>query len=248
MSQLLDFLGSSTFYLIPFVVGSLFTGPFRHQSRALTFSLGAILIYGLFFVANLISSPGIFLSLMRGVLFLAFAAWLVKALYSFSKQKIYFLETIRTKVRELMPFALLFVITGFLHFFIWKSLTPYPLALNWDIYEHITNAHLIAGGQFAFSPSQISDTFTFDGYSTLFHTLLSLPELLLKSHLIGLYWWLEYWHYLLSSIVVYVATVNFLGNKKVAFLSALISSLVFESSIVYSIQHFSLSLKLLPLW
>jgi hypothetical protein len=62
--------------------------------------------------------------------------------------------------------------------------------------------------------------------------LLSLPKIVLQRELIGIYWWVEYWHYFLTSILGFFLFKKFLKNGALFF--AILFSLVFESLVVYS--------------
>ena len=53
-------------------------------------------------------------------------------------------------------------------YLIWRMYSPYPSPLNWDIWEHQTAIHAILNGNISLLPSQLSDTFGFNGYTTLF--------------------------------------------------------------------------------
>lgn len=111
---------------------------------------------------------------------------------------------------------------------------PYPMQLNWDMYEHITLANEISLGRLSFLTSQISDTFTFNSYSPIFGVLLSLPKIIFQKSLIGIYWWLEYWHYILTALATFLLAKKVFNNNLLSFMAAIISSLTFESLMVYT--------------
>ncbi len=240
MNFILDLIASTSFYLVPLFVGSLAMAKFpRVRSLSTIFASGAVLTYlfiGLMlYFANIFDLRENALSLIQYISFaLPAIGLIVLALSTRRHNLINLLVTYRSSKNDIYAYSGLLLFTAFIYFFIWKSFTPYPYSLNWDAYEHITAANNIASGDFSFLPSHISDTFTFDGYTSLFQTLLSLPKILFKTNLVGVYWWIEYWHYLITTLVVYSVTKFFFKDRWIAFISGLISSLIFESSIVYS--------------
>lgn len=50
----------------------------------------------------------------------------------------------------------------------------------------------------------------------------------------GVYWWIEYWHYLLTILATYFLTQKIFRKKELSLFSAVASGLIYESSIVYS--------------
>lgn len=129
---------------------------------------------------------------------------------------------------------LLVVISLAVYFLIWRSLTPFPLTLNWDIYEHITLANKISEGHLSFLPSKISDTFTFNGYSTLFQIFLSVPKILFHADLIKVYYYLEYGYFLLTIIATYLLAQSIFGSKFTGFIAGLFSIFIFENFMAYT--------------
>lgn len=68
----------------------------------------------------------------------------------------------------------------------------------------------------------------------MFHVLLSFAPLLFKTNLIGVYWWIEFWHFLLVILATYFLTKKFFQKDSLSFFSAILSGLIFESSVIYS--------------
>ncbi|OGH23841.1 MAG: hypothetical protein A3J69_02205 [Candidatus Levybacteria bacterium RIFCSPHIGHO2_02_FULL_42_12] len=220
-----DFFASILFYALPILTGRIFV-----RNLFYAWVVGSLLWF--FFVGVLSFLHGVFpvISFSATIRIVAFLVFLVNIVHF-----IYSLRQVR-KVRfspELKPFLLLSVFSAVTYFLIWKGNTPFPLQLNWDIYEHMTLAHLIADGKFSLLPSQISDTFTFNGYTPFFHTILAIPRILFARNLLGIFWWLEYWHYALTILLAYRFARNIV-SPLIASLAAVLCGLVFESSVVYA--------------
>ncbi|MCL4415436.1 MAG: hypothetical protein M1365_01850 [Actinobacteria bacterium] len=140
----------------------------------------------------------------------------------------------RINKKAILIFFPLIAFVTLIYFLIWLRNTPYPLQLSWDTYEHITLANTISRGKLSLLTSQISDTFTFNSYSPLFQILLSLPKIIFQRNLLGVYWWLQYWHYLLTIVASFFLAKKIFNSNFFGFVSAVVASLVFESIMVYS--------------
>lgn len=227
--MVIDFFASLSFYFIPYLTGRFFTKNFFYA-----YMLGALIWFILFFSINSLISflPSLNFSytvkLIAVVVSFISLANIIRGLLVGRK------EIIKISLKEIGIYFLLIIISVFLYFFVWKSYTPYPLHLNWDIYEHITLSNKILEGHLSLLPSEISDTFTFDGYSPMFQILLSIPKAVFNTNLLGIYWWLEYWHYLLTIIASFFLAKRVLQNKWLAFTCVVVAAFVFESTMVYS--------------
>lgn len=235
--MLIDFFASLTFYLIPYLTGRLIV-----KSIIQSWIIGCLVWFGIYFLAFqlLKASPFNyqFSQFIQVLVFLICTCSTTRLFLSFIKSKSY--RFLKLDKVNLINFSILFLFPTLIYFFVWKIHTPYPLQLNWDVYEHITLANKIIQGNLSILPSQISDTFTFDGYTPMFHILLSLPKIIFNRQLLGIYWWLEYWHFLTVILASYFLGKTFFDNIWIARISALLSCLVFESSIVFT------SLMLIP--
>lgn len=224
--MLIDALASTIFFLLPAAIGSIFT------ARIYLSYFYGVVIYYIFFLAgfyllNNFGLTGIFVAYVKTFILLTLIIFLIVCV----KRAVF--KKITWKREEFFLISILIIFSAANFFLIWKAQTPYPLTLNWDSYEHITLANTIAGGKFAFLPHFVSDTFTFDGYSTLFQTLLALPKMLFNLNLVGIYWWIEYWFYLAVILTFFWVVKKITGNLEISFFGALLSSLIFQSSIVY---------------
>jgi len=221
--MIIDFFASLSFYLIPYLIGRFFT-----KNIVLSWFTGALSLFIAFFG---LSQIAIFFKLDFSLLVFVIVVGLslislVRLISDIVKSK-----TFLKPGREI---TIMLIFSSLVYFLIWKRNTPYPLALNWDIYEHLTLANLIAQGNLSFLTTKISDTFTINSYPPMFQILLSIPKIIFQRNLLGVYWWLEYWHYLLTVIASFWLAKSVFKNKLMALLSALVSALVFESAVAYA--------------
>ncbi|MFZ2024710.1 MAG: hypothetical protein WAV51_00280 [Microgenomates group bacterium] len=119
-------------------------------------------------------------------------------------------------------------------FIAWKQHSPYPSPLNWDIWEHQTVINAILSGHHALFPSQLSDTFGFTGYTTLFHYILMIPQYLFHPNVLGFWWASELYMTFLTSLAAYGLVRTISKNTTTALIAGVVSALYFESSIVFT--------------
>lgn len=124
--------------------------------------------------------------------------------------------------------------------FIWHQDNPFPYPLNWDIYEHQTLINQILKGNFSLIPSHLTDTFTVDGYTTLFHSILALLQFVFKVQPLQFWWIVELLFFVLTVLVSVWLAWEVFENHWIAFFSGVLASFIFESYIAYT------SLFLLP--
>lgn len=132
---------------------------------------------------------------------------------------------------------------------IWQWNSPYPF--NWDMYEHQTLINTMLAGNFHILPSYISDTFGFNGYTTLFHTLIALSQWLLKPSIMFFWHSVSVLHLVFLSFISYRLTCRITKNTDVALIATL-SCIFFFDSIVsltgffpYSADLYCVSFSLL---
>jgi hypothetical protein len=117
---------------------------------------------------------------------------------------------------------------------LWRWISPYPYSLNWDIWEHQTVIHAILSGKFSLVPSQLSDTFGFNGYTTLFHLLLAIPQGIFKPDILGFWWIAEVYMAFLTAMAAYALTRAVTRRSDTALVAGVLSVFCFESSIVFT--------------
>ncbi len=224
-NMLIDLIAGLSFYILPYLAGRIFV---RKVIQA--WILGALLWFVIYFVifgANLIVKFD-FQNAVRIIAVIISIVSVINIGRQFVEQKP------KIDWRNVFIASFLALFTAFVYFFVWKRNTPYPMQLNWDIYEHLTLSNLLSLGKLSFSTTQITDTFTFNSYSPIFNILLSLPKVIFQRGLLGVYWGIEYWHYLLTAFAALILAKKVFNNNWLALLAAIVSSLVFESIIVYS--------------
>lgn len=225
--MIIDFFAALSFYFVPYLTGRFFV-----KKIVQAWILGAFIWFIFYFLLSwilMLVKIGDFSQIVR------YAAIFVSAISVLT----IFIDFIlgRTKIRlslDLLAYIPILALGTFLYFFVWKRNTPYPLQLNWDIYEHITLANIISTGKLSFIASNISDTFTLNTYAPFFEILLSLPKIIFQRSLLGIYWWLEYGFYLATIIASFVLAKKFFQNAWIGVSCAIVSIFVFESLIVYS--------------
>ncbi|MBI2049686.1 hypothetical protein HYT32_02160 [Candidatus Roizmanbacteria bacterium] len=226
--MLIDFFASLSFYIIPYLTGRLFV---KRTFQA--WILGALLWFVAYFLVSGILGVlkiNYFSSVIRYLAIGICIISIAKIIFSFIKER----PRINIRVSDLLTGVFLTFFTSLVYFLIWKRNTPYPLQLNWDIYEHITLANLIVSGKLSFFTTQISDTFTLNSYSPMFGILLSLPKIIFQKNILGIYWWLEYWYYLLTALASFMIAKRLFNDKWLAVIFTITSSLVFESIVAYT--------------
>lgn len=220
-----DFFISFSFFLVPYLTGRLFT-----QRTVFAWIAGVLTWFILFFpISWICTATGFNFSLtIRAIVVVLSILSLADIIRNFT------LEKPKIVIKDKLPILGLIIFSSLIYFLIWKRNTPYPLIVNWDIYEHITLANLISDGNLSLLTSKISDTFTVNSYSPIFHVLLSIPKILFQKSLLGIYWWLEYWFYLSTVIGTFIVAKKLFNSKSVAIMAAVMGSLVFESMVSYS--------------
>ncbi|MBI2617228.1 hypothetical protein HYW55_03790 [Candidatus Gottesmanbacteria bacterium] len=119
---------------------------------------------------------------------------------------------------------------------VWAIHTPYPL--NWDLYEHQILANEIVRGHLSFFTSRMSDAFTFNGYSSLFHTLVATAQILVPSDILSFWQSITFFHLFLTILASFTLAKILTDNETVATVSAVIGAFIFESNVVYTTLFF----------
>lgn len=117
-------------------------------------------------------------------------------------------------------------------FGIWQLHSPY--SLNWDLYEHQTLTNSILGGKINLIPSLLTDTFGFNGYSTLFHSLVATSQAFFNMPVLSYWTTISFFHLMIAIFASYVLAKEISNNKLIAFIASLITAFAFDSSISYT--------------
>lgn len=121
-------------------------------------------------------------------------------------------------------------------FGIWQLHSPY--SLNWDLYEHQTLTNNILGGKINILPSSLTDTFGFNGYSTLFHSLIAASQAFFNMSILSYWTTISFFQLMLAIFASYLFTKEVTNSKFIAFIASLITAFAFDSSISYTTLFF----------
>ena len=138
------------------------------------------------------------------------------------------------KFPDIISSFLILILAG-ITFFIWSVRSPFPL--NWDLYEHQTLSNLIQQGQINFFTSKISDTFGFNSYPPVFHTLLAIVQKPFNfSPIEILSFWnsLSFIHLFLVGLASYLLAKAVFKNDLLALISGILGTLVFDSVLTFT--------------
>ena len=117
---------------------------------------------------------------------------------------------------------------------IWRINSPLQTTLNWDIYHHQALANIIQQNEFHLFTSGLSDTFQFDGYSTLFHTLLVTPQALFHIDILEFWWFAEFFHLFTAILASFLVGYAFSNRMKVGLIAAVFGAFIFEANGAYT--------------
>lgn len=129
--------------------------------------------------------------------------------------------------------TILAITTG-ISYLIWRYQSPYPFPLNWDMWEHQTVVNAILQGHVALFPSMLSDTFGFNGYTTLFHFIIAAFQYPFRPDILGFWWIAEIYMAFLTSMAAYALTKAITKRNDTALIAGVLSTFCFESSIVFT--------------
>lgn len=232
MNNFINLTASLLFYLIPIGMGMLFT--LIVSKKALTkyfifnaFAIGGLISY-LLFLLNIDVVIGTIV-----ILLLSLGGFAV--LLFFKKPKLPSVNSGNVKHSQTWATTLAVVMAlSLLVYGLWRIDSPTNTSLNWDLYHHQTLANIISKGEFSFLSTKLSDTFKFAGYSTIFHSLLALSQMLFKVDILGFWWYLEFFHLVSTVLASFVVAYSFTKSRYVGFAAAIIGAFVFEAHGAYT--------------
>ncbi len=223
------------FYLFPLMTGRLVAGPLGRRfvlpyRLILWFAAGSLVLYGAALGSVSLVRATLPQLLNAGnvqlVAIVTLAALIITNLFLGKRDS-------RLRGNDIQAGVLLFGAAAVVYA-LWRLHSPYAMPLNWDIHEHQVLVNEIAKGNLFYETSNMSDTFLFNGYSTLFHVLAALPQIVFKPNPLSFWWMVEYLHLAttigISWLIAFAAT----RNKWVAAIAAAIGALTFESSVAYT--------------
>lgn len=228
MITLVSLLSASLFYIFPSLVGRAIFGliskdrkfPFPYISY---FVGGSLVIFGIALLENYVIAGilgGSFIQLFRATVYaLAIGAFLINV--------IFLRKVSDVPIKKYIEPLLLSLFLAVLVFYLWHLHTPYPL--NWDFLEHQTLVNTILEGKFSFITSHISDTFIFNGYSSVFHTVLAVSQILIPSDTLSFWTSISFLHLILVVFASYLLAKVVTENEMIAQISAILGAFVFET-------------------
>jgi len=244
MKYLSVIIAAASFYIVPAIIGAGFSALFKGKKQKqelienvmnglVNFATGGLLLYiqivlinKLFPLQNLDTSK-FFAALVISNIVISLTIYLSKNLKD-RKRKIS-----RIDIKDVLITALLLVIAT-LTYGLWKMDSPTFATLNWDLYHHQALINLIKTGKFTVITSNLSDSFQFATYSTIFHTLMAIPQAIFKVNILEYWWFAEYYHLITVALVSFGFTYAITKKKLPALIGGILGVMVFESSMAYT--------------
>jgi hypothetical protein len=116
----------------------------------------------------------------------------------------------------------------------WYRDIPPTASVNWDLFEHQTLVNIMLHGKMSFVTSQLSDTFRFNGYSTLFHSILASVQRLIPVEPLPFWWMTQHIYTFFAVLAGFVLMKTITKRTLGGILGAATSAFLFESSVIYS--------------
>lgn len=143
--------------------------------------------------------------------------------------------------KYLKDFSILFFISIIIFFGFYRHNTPSPYLVNWDLLHHTVLIKQLLQGNFNILLTAISDTFTINSYTPLFHIILALPIAIFNIDILKFFWGAEFFYYLFTTFIAYYIGKKLLNSPWGGFITGFVSLLMFEATAAYT------TLFLLPL-
>ncbi len=227
--NLMTIFQAGLFYAIPWLIGSLVyrlvkRKNFQSYWWLQSYIYGCLIVYGLslgirYLVPYLelkYSFANLFFPLVLGLSLLA----LIVGSYRFL--------SLLPKITQIFwP-----IILGVIIYLIWIYKSPY--SLNWDLYEHQTAINLILNNRFSVFLTQISDSFVFNSYTSIFHLLMAVSQYLGKSNIVVYWQAVAFFHLILVVLAAYRLAWEITHSRHTAIISSLLSVAVFEPLVTYT--------------
>jgi len=230
---------ASLFYLIPTSIGrsiALLTFSRKKEehlsSFPIYFVLGAAIIFSIamiiqYFILSIASTASFSHLFFPTIYVIEFCSLLINVTQYRKMLKLFNRHTITIFLFSFILSAIAYSI------WIWKS----PYSLNWDLYEHQTLVHLITSGNFNYFTSRISDTFGFNSYPPVFHSLMAVsqfPKELQPEEILQYWNVISFLHLWIVSFISYGFSYVVTKNKNLSVLSCILGTLTFESVIAFT--------------
>ncbi len=228
----ISILSAISFYIIPTIIGRPILKLFNKKSEIkypfiFYFITGSLLIYLSALIIHYVFPTFAFIPTFKytvlGMLFISIIGNIFSAFDDFRIKNI------------ILPFALS-ALLSLCTYLVWQIQSPYPF--NWDIYEHQTLLNNLFQNKFSFFNSQITDTFGFDGYSSIFHTLMLTSQLWIKPEIISYWHSISIIHAIFVTAAAYLLAFELTKKRTAGIIAALMSAFFFDSTVSFSTLFF----------
>jgi len=230
------------FYTIPIIMGISVSRDINKNKHAvkdllqiqiekliMSFIKGSLYLFIIGNLINAVSPANFVYNLKITILIIVIYKLLLIIYYSLRNIKSFYID------KWSVSSTIIIIVVNIVIYAVWRIGAATNTTLNWDLYHQQNIINGIVNNKFNYSPNLISDSFGFTSYTTLFHLLGSIPNILLGNINTLKYWYyLELFHLISTSFAMYYITKVFTKNKGIALLGAIMSSLMFESLGAYT--------------
>ena len=238
MNALFLVIRAAAFYLVPTMIGSGWLWlarrkPVRISQLGVSFVIGSMALFGGALVIEAVVSAIPTVSFFQTLLAYAAILFSISLLINLFHFRQWWRCLQMLRWRHLVV-AFMILCFSAMSYGIWLWRTPYPL--NWDLYEHQTLVNLIHTDHFNFFTSHISDTFGFNSYPPVFHTVMAISQFSALSPIESLEYWniVSFFHLLTVSFASYLFAYAITRRRVIAFLSCVIGTFAFESVMAFT--------------
>lgn len=236
MINIYSILGPLAFFILPLLIGRgaylLSKRKTASQPGVSYFITGSLIIYS---IALVLRYPvmSVFKNTAFSPLFftLIYAAGIISLILNILSLRKLNLKGYKKYITPVIVSLVLSLIA----YKLWITGSMYPL--NWDLYEHQTLSNLIQKGTFSYVTSEISDTFVFNGYSSIFHVLLAVSQfnfVKTPKEILNFWIYISFIHLFLTVLASYLFAWVISENETVSLLSAVFGAFIFESTVAYT--------------
>lgn len=246
---LISFISALSFYLFPISLGyaliKLKNIRFRDENPSETpfavkllnqfryFTYGALYIYAtafVLFIAKKVVPDMDFTLFLNSFILISVVLSIPIVAYGLVT---YLINIKHFKLHDLVDLLFL-ILLALVTYGVWRWDSGLNTTLNWDIYHHQTLATIIQRGNFDFVTSNLSDSFQFDGYSTLFHTQIAIVQKIFTPNILAFWWFIELIHLFTTIAASFALAYAVTKNRWAGYIGAIIGALVFESAVSYT--------------
>ncbi|PIP56359.1 hypothetical protein COX05_03455 [candidate division WWE3 bacterium CG22_combo_CG10-13_8_21_14_all_39_12] len=143
------------------------------------------------------------------------------------------------KIEKKYQLIIILSLTAMVVLFVWRSDSPYPLSLDWDLYAHWHVFNAMRHGYISIFPSHISDTFLLNTYLPVFAVITGVFRYVFGFlSQTGFYFVADSIHFTLNVMVG--AFLGYATTKRysVALVSGLLAAFIYESVVAQTSMFF----------